>query len=391
MRLTSIWLPLAAALCVVTAVQAAEPVKIGFSIAQTGPLAASSGSQSQAYELWREQVNAKGGLAIAGEAKRPVEFVVYDDQSQGAKAAQVYERLITTDKVDLLLAPYATGIHLGIVPVIERLKRPVVADTVGTTAIRDAKSKYMFLTQPLPDAWGVAVVDLIKSLGVKRVAIATVQLPFAIEVKKAAVPALEKAGIPIVFNQDYASDTKDMTTLITGMKNENPDFILGLSYLNDSATLLNYARELGLQADYSFAMLGPAQASFVDKLGKNADGTISIGFWSRNSKFPGSKEFFDAYKAKWNMVPDDKDTTIAYVACQVLEQAVAKAGLDPEKVRAALSSETFETIIGPVKYNAQNINDGLPAGFTQIQNGVNQVVWPAAAANAKIEKKGSWN
>lgn len=384
-----------AALCGVvmfgSAAHAADPVKIGFSMAKTGPIAASSASQSQAYELWREQVNARGGLEIAGASKRPVEFVTYDDQSQGAKAAQIYERLITGDKVDLLLAPYATAMHLGIVPVIERLKRPVISNTVGTTAIRDAKSRYMFLTQPLPDAWGRAVADMLKSLGVKRVAIATVQLPFAIELKKAAVPALEKAGIPVVFNQEYSSDIKDMTTLISAAKEQNPDFLLGLAYLNDSVTLVNHARELGLKADYQLIMLGPAQPSFIDRIGKNADGIISIGFWSRNAKTAGTKEFFEAYRKRWNVDPDEKDTTVAYASCQILEQAVAKAGLDPEKLRQVLATETFQTIIGPVKYNAQNINDHISAGFTQIQNGVNEVVWPTELATSKIQKKAPWH
>lgn len=383
-----------AALCLAmtlgSAANAADPVKIGFSMAKTGPIAASSASQSQAYELWREQVNARGGLQIAGAGRRLVEFVTYDDQSQGAKAAQIYERLITGDKVDLLLAPYATAMHLGIVPVIERLKRPVISNTVGTTAIRDAKARYMFLTQPLPDAWGRAAADMMKSLGVKRVAITTVQLPFAIEMKKGAVPALEKAGIPIVFNQEYSSDIKDMTTLISGAKEQNPDFLLGLAYLNDSVTLVNHARELGFKADYQLIMLGPAQPSFIDRLGKNADGIISIGFWSRNAKTPGTREFFEAYRKRWNVDPDEKDTTVAYASCQILEQAVAKAGVDPEKLRQVLANETFETIIGPVKYNDQNINDHISAGFTQIQNGINEVVWPVELATSKIQKKAPW-
>lgn len=381
---------LSAAVLLPTVGRAAAPVRIGFSMAQTGSLAVASASQSQAYELWREQVNSRGGLNIAGAGKRPVEFVVYDDQSQGARAAQIYERLINTDKVDLLLAPYATAMHLGIVPVLERLRRPVISNTVGTTQIRSANSRFMFLTQPLPDIWGEAVVEMMKSLGVKRIAVTGVQLPFAIEFKKAAVPAIEKAGLSIVFNEDYSPDIKDMTTLISGVKAQNPDFLLGCAYLNDSVTLINHARELGLRADYQFIMLGPSQRSFIDRLGSNADGIISLGFWSRNAKTPGTKEFFEAYRKRWNMDPDDKDTTVAYASAQILEQVVGKAGLDPDKLRQGLATEKFETIIGPVKYNQQNVNDHIPAGFTQIQSGVNEVVWPAQLATAKIQKKSAW-
>jgi len=365
-------------------------VRVGYSIGQTGPLASSTPVQSQAYTLWGEQVNARGGLEIAGEGRKKIEFVVYDDQSQGNKAAQAYERLINTDRVDLLLAPYASPMHLGVLPVIERFKRPLIANTIGTTAARDAHSKYMFFTQALPDMWGAEVANLIKSLGSKRVAVSMAQSPFCIEFRKAAVPALQKAGLEVVFNQEYAADIKDMTPLLSGIKASNPDFLLAITFLNDSVPMLTQARELGLKVDYFFELLGPAQPSFVSRFGENANGILAVGFWSRHSKTTGSAEFFDGYLKRWNMPPDDKDSSIAYITCQILEQAVKKAGVDPEKLRAELSSATFDTMMGNVKYNEQNVNMGAPPGFIQLQNGINEVVWPPEQASAKIIKKPAW-
>jgi branched-chain amino acid transport system substrate-binding protein len=368
-----------------------QVVRIGYSIAQTGALASSTPVQSQAYTLWGEQVNARGGLEIAGVGKRKIEFVVYDDQSQGSKAAQAYERLINTDHVDLLLAPYSSPMHLGALPVIERFKRPVIANTIGTTAARDAHSKYMFFTQALPDMWGTEVVNLIKSLGSKRIAVSMAQSPFCIEFRKAAVPALQKAGLEIVFNQEYAADIKDMTPLLSGIKAANPDFLLAITFLNDAVPMLTQARELGLKVDYFFELLGPAQPSFVSRFGDNANGIISVGFWSRHAKTTGSAEFFDGYVNRWNMNPDDKDSSIAYITCQVLEQAVKKAGLDPERLRAELSSGAFDTMMGTVKYNEQNVNTGASPGFIQLHNGINEVVWPSEQASAKIIKKSAWS
>jgi branched-chain amino acid transport system substrate-binding protein len=367
-----------------------DVVRIGYSIGQTGPLASSTPVQSQAYTLWGEQVNARGGMEIAGMGRKKIEFVVYDDQSQGNKAAQAYERLINTDRVDLLLAPYASPMHLGVLPIIERSKRPLIANTIGTTAARDANSKYMFFTQALPDMWGAEVATLIKSLGSKRVAVSSAQSPFCIEFRKAALPALEKAGLEVVFNQEYASDIKDMTPLLSGIKASNPDFLLAITFLNDSVPMLTQARELGLKVDYFFELLGPAQPSFVSRFGDNANGILSLGFWSRHAKTSGSAEFFDGYVKRWNMNPDDKDSSIAFISCQVLEQAVKKAGLDPEKLRAELNSGSFNTLMGPVKYNAQNVNTGASPGFNQIQNGINEVVWPPEQASAKIIKKAAW-
>jgi branched-chain amino acid transport system substrate-binding protein len=367
-----------------------DSVRIGYSIGQTGPFASSTPVQSQAYTLWGEQVNARGGLDIAGVGKKKIEFVVYDDQSQGNKAAQAYERLINTDQVDLLLAPYASPLHLGVLPIIERFKRPLIANTIGTTAARDAHASYMFFTQALPDMWGAEMATVIKTLGSKRVAVSSAQSPFCIEFRKSALPALEKAGLEVVFNQEYATDIKDMTPLLSGIKASNPDFLLAITFLNDCVPMLTQARELGLKVDYFFELLGPAQPSFVSRFGENANGIISLGFWSRHSKTTGSAEFFDGYVKRWNMNPDDKDSSIAYISCQVLEQAVKKAGLDPEKLRTELSSATFDTMMGTVKYNAQNVNIGASPGFIQIQNGINEVVWPPEQASSKIMKKAAW-
>ena len=367
-----------------------DVVRVGYSIGQTGPLASSTPVQSQAYTLWGEQVNARGGLEIAGAGRKKVEFVVYDDQSQGNRAAQAYERLINTDRVDLLLAPYASPMHLGVLPIIERFKRPIIGNTIGTTAARDAHSKYMFFTQALPDTWGAEVANLIKSLGSKRVAVSMAQQPFCIEFRKAAVPALQNAGLEVVFNQEYATDIKDMTPLLSGIKASNPDFLLAITYLNDSVPMVTQARELGLKVDYFFELLGPAQPSFVSRFGDNANGILSVGFWSRHSKTTGSAEFFDGYVKRWNMPPDDKDGSIAYISCQILEQAVKRAGIDPEKLRTELSSATFDTMMGKVKYNEQNVNIGAPPGFIQMQNRVNEVVWPPEQASAKIIKKAAW-
>jgi len=367
-----------------------DVVRVGYSIGQTGPLASSTPVQSQAYTLWGEQVNARGGLEIAGAGRKKVEFVVYDDQSQGNRAAQAYERLINTDRVDLLLAPYASPMHLGVLPIIERFKRPTIGNTIGTTAARDAHSKYMFFTQALPDTWGAEVANLIKSLGSKRVAVSMAQQPFCIEFRKAAVPALQNAGLEVVFNQEYAADIKDMTPLLSGIKASNPDFLLAITYLNDSVPMVTQARELGLKVDYFFELLGPAQPSFVSRFGDNANGILSVGFWSRHSKTTGSAEFFDGYVKRWNMPPDDKDGSIAYISCQILEQAVKRAGIDPEKLRTELSSATFDTMMGKVKYNEQNVNIGAPPGFIQMQNRINEVVWPPEQASAKIIKKAAW-
>ena len=145
------------------AASAAEPVRIGFSQSKTGMFAPAAVSQFQSYELWRERVNAKGGLDVAG-VRRPVEFVAYDDQSNPAKAVQIYEKLITADKVDLLLAPWGTPLHFAIAGVIERHAFPLVGNTAASVQIRELKAGNVWFPTPLfPDRQSAELAKLLQS------------------------------------------------------------------------------------------------------------------------------------------------------------------------------------------------------------------------------------
>jgi branched-chain amino acid transport system substrate-binding protein len=382
---------LAAAAVLATGAANAEPIKIGYSIAKTGLFAQGAVSQINAFDLWRDQVNAKGGLDIGGKGKRPVEFVVYDDQSDPANAVRIYEKLITDDKVELLLSPYATPIHFAIVPVLEKFKFPMVGSTAASVQLRELKpGNIWFPTSSMPDRVAAAIADQMKAAGYKTAAVIGNQLPFALEVKKFLLPALAKAGIKVVAGSDYPPDIKDMTALLTSVKQANPDGVIALSYPADSILYLKQARELGVNAKFQFVMVGPSIDFFRKMFGPVADGIVSMGDWDPYLKnTPLAKPFYDAYVKKFNAEPDFLDSVEAYVSCEILEQAVAKAGLDKAKLRADISSMTFDTIRGKVKFTGVE-NTVTPAGLLQIQGTTMHVIWPQSRATAAFKPKGPW-
>ncbi|HEX7007077.1 MAG TPA: amino acid ABC transporter substrate-binding protein [Alphaproteobacteria bacterium] len=381
----------AAAVAVSAGATAAEPVRIGYSMAKTGLFAQGAVSQINAYELWREQVNAQGGLDIGGKEKRPVEFVVYDDQSDPANAVRIYEKLITDDRVDLLLGPWGTPTHFAIAPVLERLKFPMVGSTAASVQLRELKpGNIWFVTPSMPDRIAQAIADQMKAAGYKTAAVIGNQLPFALEVKKFLQPALEKAGIKVVAGSDYPPDIKDMTALLTSVKQANPDGVIALSYPSDSILYMKQARELGVNAKFQFVMVGPSIDFFRKMFGAVADGIVSMGDWDPYLKnAPLAKPFYDAYVKKFNEEPDYLDSVESYVSCQILEQAVAKAGLDKDKLRETISTATFDTIRGPVKFDGVQ-NAITPAGLLQIQGKEMHVIWPQSRATAAFKPKGPW-
>ena len=368
----------------------AADVKIGYSLGRTGILAAAVAVQDQAYILWREQVNARGGLNIGGKEKRKIgEFISYDDQSDAGKIPQIYEKLISDDKVDLLLAPYATYLHVAITGVIEKNRFPLVGNTASSVLVRDLNARYMFFTEKLPDDYSQVVVSFLKSQDFKRAALFTLQLSFNLEMKKFTKPLLEEAGIELVIDQEYPPDIKDFTSIVNAVKQANVDAVIGYTYPADSVMYMDKARELDVTSPMQFLLIGPSIPFFAAKYGSNLDGLVSVGHWTKDAKFTGAREFHDAYLARWNEKPDNLDSVIGYVSVQILEEAVAKAGLDREKLRDAIAGGSFDTIMGLVEYENNN-NATTRAGLLQFQSDDNQIIWPPEIATADFIRKPAW-
>lgn len=382
---------LALAAAPLTLARAAEPVRIGFSLSQTGLFAQASVSQGNAYALWKDQVNAAGGLDVGG-TKRPVAFVTYDDQSNPAQAVRIYEKLITDDKVDLLLAPWGTPFQLALAPVTEKFKFPLVGNSAASVQLRKIKPGYIwFPTSAIPDKMGPELAGLMKKQGVTSAAVIANVLPFSKEVKSFLLPALAKEGIKVVYDQDYPPDIKDMTTLLDAAKKATPDATIALSYPSDSVMFARQAKELGFLTPFTFALVGPAMDFFGKALGATAaDHIVTIGHWSPNrAEWPRGKAFFDAFKAKFNEIPDHLDSALAYTSCEILQQAVAKAGMDKEALRAAIAGGTFDTINGPIKFNGVE-NASTPTAFLERQGDGIDLVYPASIATAPFQPKTSW-
>lgn len=366
------------------------PVKIGYAIAKTGPFAPAALSQLQTYELWQSQVAAAGGIDVGG-VKRPVKFIVYDDQSDFSKEPEIYEKLITDDKVNLLLAPWGTPAHFAIVGVLEKYHFPVVGNSAASVAIRKLKPGYIwFPTSEIPDRFAAALTKFLKAEKVKTVAVTTLQLPFSLEIKKFLMPALASAGIKVLVNEEYAPGVKDLTATLIKIKDAAPDAVLSLSYPPDSILYIKSARELNIKSPFQLVLVGPTEYSFSKMFGTNLDGIVTMGHWSPyQSKWPKARPFYDAYMKKFGEPPDYLDSALAWMSIEILEQAVKTAGLNKAKIRHAISTETFDTIDGPVKFKGVE-NVITPTMFLQFQKGKAQIVWPPSQETAIFEPKPAW-
>ena len=183
---------------------------------------------------------------------------------------RIYEKLITDDKVDLLLAPWGTPFHIAIAPVLEKYKFPMVGNTAASVALRQVKPGYIwFPTSAIPDRIGAELTAMLKAAErqVGAVVLANV-LPFTKEIKNFLEPELKKAGIDVKLSSEYPPDIKDMTATLTQVKQANVDAVLALAYPGDSVLYAKQAKELGLNAPFQFVAIGPSDAFFAEGGGR---------------------------------------------------------------------------------------------------------------------------
>jgi branched-chain amino acid transport system substrate-binding protein len=203
------------------------------------------------------------------------------------------------------------------------------------------------------------------------------------------MPALDKAGIRVVASSDYPPTVKDMTAQLAPVKAAKPDAVLSLSYPSDSVLYMQYARTLGIEAPFQLVLIGPSIPFFGKMFGPAADGIVSLGQWTpHQKKWARAAPFYDAYKKRFNDEPDYLDTAIAYLSCEIVEQAVAKAGLERERLRQAYATGTFETIAGRISF--KGVQNDSPTVIAQIQGGQTHIVWPTDLATSQYKPKGPW-
>ena len=217
-------------------------------MALTGPFAEPGKWYQRVWEWYFKDLNARGGLL-----GRPVKLILYDDESDPNKAATLYERLLTVDKVDLLLGPYPTPTDAAVIPIAERNGMVLIqGGTAATSLLRGRSNKYTFTVFTSLDAdWGKIWVDWLSSLPEaqrpRTAAIFTLNNPFTIGVQKGLPDQLGGAGLRVAVNEVYDQGTTDFTALVQRAKAANVDAVAMLSYFPDSVLLTRTMAEQGLK------------------------------------------------------------------------------------------------------------------------------------------------
>jgi branched-chain amino acid transport system substrate-binding protein len=377
-----------AALLVTTAAHAQgtqAPIRIGSTLALTGPLAATSLIHKVVGEIYVEQLNKRGGLL-----GRKVEWIVKDDQSKPDLARTLYEQLITADKVDLLMGPYATGAILSAMGVAQRYNKVLIHHTFGIPSM--AKYDMQFPAWSLgPDPAKTVPNTVFDALAAspkppKTIAVVTSKFPSVHFMSLGARDVAKQRGLQEVLFLEWDFGNLDFGPIAARIKDAKPDFVwvgaLGLegNQLLEAMHKIDYTPP---EHFYMYPAPGPMSKS---PLAKNA---LSMTMFEEHAPFtdaPGAKEFIALYheRAAKAGIPDtnvEVQAAASYTAWQILEAGVRGAGsLDDKAIANYIKTHRIDTIQGTLRFDGpSNYGDDLMR-VKQVQNGRWVTVYPKAYA-----------
>ena len=335
---------------------AAEPVKIGCSMALTGGVAVNGKQVMIGFEIWRDDINRKGGLL-----GRPVQLDCYDDQSDPTNVPPIYTKLIELDKVDLLVGPYATNMAVPAIPVLMRHNMTTIAVTALAANSKFHYPGYFVMLPSGPDpkrafAEGFfAVAKQIKPAP-KTIAIAVADAEFAQNSADGARIGAKEAGLKIVYDRAYPPNTTDYAPIIRAIQATHPDIVYNAGYNPDTIGMIHAAHEVGLKTKmFGGNMIGLASTTGRMQLGAEANGIVYSDVFSPSFNFPGLQALLAEYQERAKKAGTDPlgygYVPFAYAALQVLGDAVTAVGsFDQQKIAQYIHTHSFSTVAGDIAF-----------------------------------------
>ena len=286
----------------------------------------------EGYLLCEKHVNAQGGVL-----GRPIQFVIYDDESDEKTAARLYEKLIVEDKVDALLGPYGTAITEAVADVPEKYRQVMVAANAATSSIWEKGRRYLIMVLAPIDSAAVGVMDTAARNGLRTVAILNQEALLPKAVAKGTSDVANIKGLEVVSFQTYPDGTTDFSAILNKLKAAKPDVLVAASArLDDLVAITRQMRDIDFNVKMLSSLPYGLLPEYYKRLGKDAEFVYSATFWEAALPNPGNREFVAAYEKEFNRAPAVQSAN-SYAGCQIFVEAVRRAGtIESEMLRETL-------------------------------------------------------
>jgi branched-chain amino acid transport system substrate-binding protein len=375
---------------------AEDTLTIGFTVSQTGKLNNDSTAQMRGIELWRDEVNAVGGIKAGGKQYQ-VKLVSYDDESQPARVQQLYTRLIVQDQAQFLFSPYSSGLTATAAIISEQYGKVMLTTGAAEEKTYKLGNKNLFqLYSPAGQYLAGALAALKEKNPAAKIAFVYEDDPFSKAVLKATRAIAEKNGFTVVLDESYSPSTTDFGPIITKIISAGADALLGGGHYADGATI---ARQLNAQKapiKWVTLLVAPDSPNFAT-LGDAAVGISVPSQWEPQVTFkpdfgPDAAAFTKTFTEKFKIEPG-YHAGGGYAAGLILQHAIEQAGsIEPDKVAGELNKTDATTLFGRTKFSTDPKEHGLQIGHEMVlaqwqkKDGklVKEVVWPKPAKTAEI-------
>ncbi|HEY6094714.1 MAG TPA: amino acid ABC transporter substrate-binding protein [Gallionellaceae bacterium] len=374
----------------------AKDIVLGASVQMTGPVANTGRYYRDAYQFAIDKINAAGGVKIAGRSYKLV-LKLYDNQSDVNLSVRQYTELITQDKADLLLGPFASNFALADSAVSEKYKVPMVQGGGASDQIFARNFQYIFGTlAPASNYFGstISMLRLLKPAP-QSVALLYADDAFDVSVADGTRALLKQAGLTIVMDERYSSNASDFNSLLSQLKTRNPDVVLVAGHETELLNFVRQAKSLAVAPKlYSFTVGVPSE-DFRKALGKDADYAFGMTPWLPSAAlsdrwFGDALQFAREYKARYGYDPDYHAASGVADVEALVEAMEAAGSADPQKVRDALAKVKFASLYGPIAFNAHGQID-LPQKVIQVQDGALIEVFGTTFVNQPKYPMPQWN
>ena len=363
----------------------AKPIKIGGSLPETGIFSEAAKWIKRGYDAWLEDVNNKGGLL-----GRPVEMIIYDDESAPAKAVTYYERAITVDKVDLISGGYPGTANVAVMPLVEKYGK-VFIGMGGHLKSFEQGYTYSFASPPLMSEWACLALagpldDLIpKEKWPKSMAILTMNNVIGLSARGNTIKVAQEHGMRVAVDETYNLPLTDATPLVSKAKGSGADLLVCMSFFDDAVMIVRAAKAMNYKPKMIFQLLASTIPAWMKELGEDGNSVLADMFWNSRLPYPGNKEINAAAKRKLGIPAGPTYFGLGYSWMKTLELAVKGSGsLDHKKIRDYLRSQKFDLPYGKgISFDSR----GLPPPYaftTQTTGGLVELVWPKEVATTKL-------
>jgi branched-chain amino acid transport system substrate-binding protein len=373
---------------------AGAPIRVGGTLALTGPLSATGLVHKLTGEIYVDSLNKRGGLL-----GRPVEWLLKDDQSKPDLARTLYEQLVTADKVDLLIGPYATGNILSAMGVAQRYGKTLVHHTFGIPSLAKYEQQFpAWSIGPEPEnSLPALVLDALATTPKppKTIAVVTSKFPSVHFVSLGAREVAKKRGLDEVLFLEWEFGNRDYGPIAGRIKEAKPDFIWTGAIGLEGNQLLDAMKKIDYAPQHHFYHF-PSPAPMLKA--PEADGALSMTIFEAHPPFTNNAtaaDFVKLYRERATAanMPDatvETQAAASFTAWQIIEAAVnATKGLDDKAMATWLRGNQVDTIQGRLRFNERGNFGADLSRVKQVQDGKWVTVYPKewAAPGASLRTR----